>query len=219
MELNTLKINEIFCSIQGEGRNIGKPSIFVRTTGCNYRCDFCDTKYALDGKGKQYTVEQLIEECKKYNCNHIVFTGGEPLLQKDFSRFTHSFTMYTEGRYTLELETNGSIYDSNIPGQFKLINVSPKFQYYCLDYKRTLMKWSMFSDFKYVIQTTQDIELAKEISDECKPNHSIVMREGNTKKSQLDHMDWLIKNTKYIFPEAQIIPRLHCILYNGVRRK
>ena len=72
-----MKINEMFYSVQGEGRYIGKPAFFIRTTGCNLRCDFCDTKYAFK-EGKDIPVDDIIKLTSKYD--HIVITGGEPLL-------------------------------------------------------------------------------------------------------------------------------------------
>ena len=78
-----MEISEIFYSIQGEGPNIGKRSIFIRTAGCNLSCKFCDTKYSY--KGKNFTREEIInivkDISKRYNTNQIVWTGGEPTLQ------------------------------------------------------------------------------------------------------------------------------------------
>ena len=77
-----MQINEIFYSIQGEGKWTGLPNIFIRTTGCNLRCNYCDTKYAYE-EGTEKSIDQIIKEIKKFNCKKICLTGGEPLLQKD----------------------------------------------------------------------------------------------------------------------------------------
>ena len=75
-----MKINEIFYSIQGEGNWTGFPNIFIRTAGCNLRCSYCDTKYAYY-KFKEIKILNILEIVKKYNCNKICITGGEPLLR------------------------------------------------------------------------------------------------------------------------------------------
>ncbi|RLF30939.1 MAG: hypothetical protein DRM98_06200, partial [Thermoplasmata archaeon] len=77
-----MKINEIFYSIQGEGKWTGLPNIFIRTAGCNLRCTFCDTKYAYEN-GVELQVEEIINKITQYPCKHVCITGGEPLLQED----------------------------------------------------------------------------------------------------------------------------------------
>ena len=73
-----MRINEIFYSLQGEGAFTGTPSIFIRFSGCNLKCDFCDT---IHQPYKEMTMKEIIEEIKKYPAKHIVLTGGEPTMQ------------------------------------------------------------------------------------------------------------------------------------------
>jgi len=218
MELNTLQINEIFYSIQGEGRDIGKPSVFIRTTGCNLNCDFCDTKDALKN-GKKLTKEQILKEIKRYDCNYIVFTGGEPLLQKSWFNIFYfllsNLNKRKTDKYVFSIETNGTIYDQRVIGGFKKIVVSPKLDYINNKYLKTLKKWGFHSDFKYVIRNTEDIINSKAISMICRPNNSILIPEGNTRIKQLKFLEKIIEDTKKYFPDAQVIPRLHSIIYNG----
>ena len=77
-----MKVNEIFLSIQGEGLSSGFPTIFVRFTGCNLRCSYCDTTYSYND-GVEMPPEDIFEEIKKLHYNRVCLTGGEPLLQKD----------------------------------------------------------------------------------------------------------------------------------------
>jgi 7-carboxy-7-deazaguanine synthase len=77
-----MKVNEIFYSIQGEGTLVGVPSIFLRLTGCNLRCSFCDTTYAYE-QGTEMSIQEILDEIKKFACTTVCLTGGEPLLQKD----------------------------------------------------------------------------------------------------------------------------------------
>ena len=75
-------INEILYSIQGEGKWTGFPNIFIRTTGCNLRCFFCDTKYAYNN-GKEMKTEEIIGYIDRFPCKYVCITGGEPLLQDE----------------------------------------------------------------------------------------------------------------------------------------
>lgn len=113
-----MKINEIFYSIQGEGKNTGKPTIFVRLSGCNLHCDFCDTKYALNS-GHDLTETEIINQIKKQNCKWVCITGGEPFLQ-DLKSLTDN--LKKEG-YKIQIETNGTIFQ---PVECDWLVVSPK---------------------------------------------------------------------------------------------
>lgn len=76
-----IRLTEIYESIQGESSFVGKRCVFVRLTGCNLRCNYCDTEYSFYG-GKNYSISDILEMVNDYNCNLVEITGGEPLLQK-----------------------------------------------------------------------------------------------------------------------------------------
>src|SRR5438067_7497385 len=77
-------ISEIFHSIQGEGELTGVPSVFIRTSGCNLRCDWCDTKYASwHPEGTEMSVEDVVSRVLQFRCDYCVLTGGEPMIAKD----------------------------------------------------------------------------------------------------------------------------------------
>jgi 7-carboxy-7-deazaguanine synthase len=74
-------VSEVFYSLQGEGLMIGVPSVFVRSSGCNLRCRWCDTPYASwSPEGEHQSVEQLMKEIERYPSRHVVLTGGEPMI-------------------------------------------------------------------------------------------------------------------------------------------
>ncbi|MCX8011618.1 MAG: 7-carboxy-7-deazaguanine synthase QueE, partial [Desulfobacterota bacterium] len=98
-------VNEIFFSIQGESSYAGWPCIFVRLTGCNLRCSYCDTPYAYD-EGNPMTIAEILEEIKKIPCNLIEITGGEPLIQEETPSLINTLI---ENEYKVLLETNGSM--------------------------------------------------------------------------------------------------------------
>lgn len=97
-----MKINEIFYSLQGEGYWTGTPAVFVRMSGCNLKCDFCDTRHE---SGDLLTEEMVVEEVCKYPTDHVIITGGEPLLQLTPSLVNK---LHKAGKF-VHIETNGSI--------------------------------------------------------------------------------------------------------------
>jgi len=101
----TLKVCEIFYSIQGESTLAGYPCPFIRLAGCNLRCSYCDTGYAQTG-GTDYTVEDIIAAVSKYSCRLVEITGGEPLLQEYTPRLAAELL---NRAFSVLIETNGTI--------------------------------------------------------------------------------------------------------------
>ncbi len=99
-----LIVNEIFYSIQGESSWAGIPFVFVRLTGCNLRCSYCDTRYAYD-EGSAWSLDAILDQVNRYACRCITLTGGEPLLQPECADLVSC--LLSRG-YTVTLETNGS---------------------------------------------------------------------------------------------------------------
>lgn len=120
-----MKVNEIFKSIQGEGRYAGTPMLFIRLYDCTRRCDYCDTLYAVEGNNyKTMTVDKLVNIIKKSKIKHICWTGGEPLLQIE----EILQVMRKAHRYFFHLETNGDLINSIKKNYslFHYIAISPK---------------------------------------------------------------------------------------------
>ena len=106
-----LTVNEIFFSIQGESSYVGRPCVFVRLTGCDLRCTWCDTPYAFD-EGLKRSVQDVVSEVDKYECPLVEITGGEPLLQEDV--YTLMKSLLVSGK-TVLLETGGHLDTSRVP--------------------------------------------------------------------------------------------------------
>lgn len=116
-----MRIAEIFHSIQGEGEFAGTPSVFVRTSGCNLRCWFCDTPYtSWEPEGEQRSWQSIADEVLDDPCPHVVITGGEPLLQRDIVPLTGALA--DAGRF-ITIETAGTVHR---PVQAHLMSISPK---------------------------------------------------------------------------------------------
>jgi 7-carboxy-7-deazaguanine synthase len=100
-----LKITEVFHSLQGEARQAGLPTVFIRLTGCPLRCTYCDSEYAFFG-GEWMHFDTLMETVKQYGTRNICVTGGEPLAQKRCAEF---LSLLCDADYSVSLETSGAI--------------------------------------------------------------------------------------------------------------
>jgi 7-carboxy-7-deazaguanine synthase len=100
-----LRITEIFLSLQGEARDAGWPSVFVRLTGCPLRCQYCDTAYAFHG-GQWWGIDAILAEVARFGVRHVCVTGGEPLAQK---RCPGLLQRLCDAGYVVSLETSGAI--------------------------------------------------------------------------------------------------------------
>ena len=173
-----MRVQEIFSSIQGEGPDIGKKVVFVRFSGCNLRCSWCDTREAwYYEKGKEMTVDEIVDRVYMLKTDYVVLTGGEPLIQnhEQLENLTFNFQL---GKVNVGVETNGTVRPSD-----KLLEnvnkwvVSPKLQsaYEVWekedreDLAEMLDNWLGISElhdvtFKFVIHSKKDIrELNKGI--------------------------------------------------------
>ena len=108
--MSSLRITEIFYSLQGESNTVGIPTVFIRLTGCPLRCVYCDTAYAFTG-GKKLNINDIITEAEQYNTPFITVTGGEPLAQPGC---TELLTELLNKNFKVSLETSGAIDISNI---------------------------------------------------------------------------------------------------------
>lgn len=100
-----LRLTEIFHSLQGEARTVGRPTVFVRLTGCPLRCVWCDTAYAFQG-GKLWALEDILQEVASYQCRHVTVTGGEPLAQPECLALLSALC---DAGHDVSLETSGAL--------------------------------------------------------------------------------------------------------------
>ncbi len=156
-----LKVNEIYYSIQGESSKAGLPCVFIRLTYCNLRCSYCDTEYAFY-EGSDKTIEQIIDEVKKYNCNLVELTGGEPLFQSESLELMKKLC---DKGFDVMLETGGSLPIKDIDKRVMII----------MDFKcpsSKMMKKNLYANIEYlkptdevkfVIGSREDYDWSKEI--------------------------------------------------------
>lgn len=156
-----IKVNEIYYSIQGESSKAGLPCVFVRLTYCNLRCTYCDTEYAFF-EGKDYSIDEIVDQVKKYNCNLVEVTGGEPLFQKECYDLLNRLC---EDRFEVLLETGGSLPVEPVNKAVKIImdlkcpssRMEKKNLYDNINFLKS------GDELKFVIGTREDYEWAKEI--------------------------------------------------------
>ena len=165
-DVNTLRITEIFYSIQGESTYAGQPCVFVRLTGCPLRCTWCDTTYAFHG-GTNMSLEAVLEQVNRYACPLVEITGGEPLAQPAASPL---ITKLCDEGFEVLIETSGSIDIAPVDSRAKII----------MDIKcpssemENQMRWENLQhitskdQIKFVISNRQDYDWAVNI---VKRNH------------------------------------------------
>ncbi len=192
-----MKINEIFESIQGEGKYSGKPSLFIRMSGCNLACQFCDTEYK---SGKHYSMGEIYNIINKSKKEIVVWTGGEPTLQLEEIIKVIDQTK----NKSHHLETNGHILDNRI-NSFDYLGFSPKNPQ---DAKR-VRKFGR-GDIKIVT----DLELNKELISYANMLMPLTTFDQN-KDLEIERKVWnyCVENN------LEYSPRLHINLWSGERGK
>ena len=157
-------ITEIFRSIQGESTFAGLPCVFVRLTGCNLRCRWCDTAYAFHG-GRKMEPEEILAEVRAHGGKLVEITGGEPLLQREIVPFTKTLL---EEDYKVLLETSGAQYVGELPQPVvKIVDVkcpgSGEAGKFCMENLKVL---DGKDQLKFVIRDREDYRYAKEFLQE-----------------------------------------------------
>lgn len=208
-----MKINEIFFSIQGEGIWMGIPTVFIRTTGCNLRCAWCDTQYAFS-EGKEMSVEQLIHAVEKYPTKHVCVTGGEPLLQKETTAIINKLL---DRGYNMCVETNGSVSIRELSCTEDLltsldIKCPSSGMHQKMDFSNIELLGSN-DQLKFIIADETDYEYAKEIIGKHSPVCNIIFTpvDGTNLKS-------LVEKVLKDGLEVRVLPQLHKIIWGNEMR-
>jgi len=209
-----LKINEIFVSLQGETSLVGLPCVFIRMTGCNLRCRYCDTQYAYH-EGHSYAVDELIKTVSRLQRHRFVITGGEPLLQKE----TIPFIGYLlESGKQVILETNGSVLIKHIPKPvIRIIDLKAPSSGMTASMRWQNLEGPRSSDqIKFVLSNKRDFPWALRILEQYELLHhcEVLMSpsHGTLKKKKL--AQWILETPYDIRMQIQ----LHKIIWGGHAR-
>ena len=210
MNTKKIKINEIFYSLQGEGIDAGLPTIFIRLTGCNLRCNYCDTRYAFY-EGKYMAIDEILESIKKWNSRRVCITGGEPLLQKNVYGLIEKLL---EKGYETSVETNGSISIMKLSKMDVKIKMDIKLPSSGMHDKMLFGNISLLrgdDELKFIIWNRDDYEYAKDIIARYKPRCQIIMQPVWGSKIKL--AEWILKDEL----DARYSIQLHKILWGNER--
>jgi len=211
----SLKINEIFFSIQGETTKSGLPTIFIRLTGCPLRCVYCDTEYAFHD-GDKITLTEIMEKISDYKTKQITVTGGEPLAQKNCRPL---LKMLCDAGYDVSLETSGALDIQNIDARVaRIVDLkTPASGEVDKNLYENMQHLTTHDQVKFVICDRQDYEWSKEKLDEYNLNKQCDVlfsaSHGEIQNSQL--ADWILQDQLPVRLQIQ----LHKYLWGDVPGK
>jgi 7-carboxy-7-deazaguanine synthase len=225
-----MKISEIFYSIQGEGILTGVPSVFVRTSGCNLRCVWCDTPYtSWTPEGKEMSVDEVLACVREHPARHTVVTGGEPMIAPNVIQLTEGIRQL--GLH-ITIETAGTVYHKVA---CDLMSISPKLAN-STPHEREGGKWAMQHDrlryqpevlqklmseyeyqLKFVVASPDDMAEIGKMLEETHAERSrvVLMAEGTTSDAIRERAAWLADICKR--EGFRYSPRLHIDLWGNRR--
>jgi 7-carboxy-7-deazaguanine synthase len=226
-----VRIAEIFYSIQGEGRLVGMPSVFIRTSGCNLRCVWCDTPYtSWTPEGENWQVREILREVTKHPSRYVVVTGGEPLLAREIGELTAK--LKSLGAH-VTIETAATLFK---PVACDLVSMSPKLAHstpwrrakgkFAKTHEARRLNFEVMQQFiagydyqlKFVVDQRDDFDEVAEILGRLKNvdrSRVLVMGQGKTARELRDKTKWMIELCKaYGFGYT---PRLHIELFGNRR--
>jgi 7-carboxy-7-deazaguanine synthase len=227
-----MKISEIFYSVQGEGKRSGVPSVFVRASGCNLRCTWCDTPYASwNPEGQEQSVEQICSAVKAYGARDVVVTGGEPLIMPEIMELC---SRLKEAGHFITIETAATVFE---PIAVDLASLSPKLSNstpterdggrFAIAHDRQRLNLPVIQqlidhapDFqlKFVVNNDRDLLEIDAILSALKnwqPADVMLMPEGIDGQTLSSRADWIVGICKR--RGFRFCPRLHIALFGNKR--
>ncbi len=228
-----MKVSELFYSVQGEGKLSGVPSVFVRASGCNLRCVWCDTPYASwKPEGDNWPVGRIVDEVGKHaGARHVVLTGGEPMIMPEITELCAALK---ERRYHITIETAGTVWEDVA---LDLASVSPKLANstpweresgrFALKHEEMRINVPVIQKFidaspdfqlKFVVSGERDLGEIRGLLEQLrgwKPADVQLMPEGidvGTLNSRMGWVSEICKETGFRF-----CPRLHILMYGNKR--
>ncbi len=202
----------MFTSIQGEGIYIGVPMFFVRLTGCNLRCEWCDTEYAFY-EGEEMSIDSIVKKVEESGMKWVCITGGEPLLQEEVYKL---IDILLRKDYKILLETNGSILIDKLPTEENLV-ISLDIKTPSSKMEKTMrfenLNYLGPKDFvKFVIMDEGDFEYAKKIIEKYEIDKEIIFQPvGGT------NLKWLAEKVVEEKLNVRVLPQLHKIIWGNKR--
>ena len=201
--MSTLRVNEIFYSIQGESSRVGIPTVFIRLTGCPMRCTYCDTSYAFHN-GQQKNIDEIIHEIKQFDTNYITITGGEPLAQKNCIVLMNQLC---ELDYHVSLETGGGLDIKEVNSKVKIILdvKTPKSNEDKNNFWPNLTNIKTNDEIKFVIQDYDDFSWSVDIIRKYQLNQSQILFAPVYKVLDNEKLaEWILKSQLNVRLQLQL---------------
>ena len=205
-----LKITEVFLSLQGEARDAGWPTVFVRLTGCPLRCQYCDTTYSFFG-GEWRSIDDLLAEVASHGVRHVCVTGGEPLSQK---RCLDLLRRLCDAGYVVSLETSGAIDIVDVdPRVSRVLDIkTPGSAEVARNRWENLPLLTAHDQVKFVICSREDYEWSREVLREHRLHErcDVLFSPSKSEVSARDLADWIVQDRLPVKFQMQ----LHKILWD-----
>ena len=188
-----LKLTEIFLSLQGEARDAGWPTVFVRLTGCPLRCQYCDTTYAFFG-GEWWDIDAILAEVARHGVRHVCVTGGEPLSQKRVIRLLQRLC---DAGYVVSLETSGAIDISDVDTRVsRVLDIkTPGSGEVARNLWTNLAQLTPHDQVKFVICSRADFDWAVEVLNEHRlyDTCDVLFSPSHAQVSPRELADWIVE--------------------------
>ncbi|MBP6457228.1 MAG: 7-carboxy-7-deazaguanine synthase QueE [Pseudoxanthomonas sp.] len=189
-----LRITEIFLSLQGEARDAGWPTVFVRLTGCPLRCQYCDTAYAFHG-GQWRDIDAIVEEVASHRVRHVCVTGGEPLAQK---RCLALLSRLCDAGYQVSLETSGAIDITGVDARVsRVVDIkTPGSGEVARNLWPNLALLTAHDQVKFVICSRADFEWARDVVAEyaLDARCDVLFSPSHAQVSPRELADWIVQD-------------------------
>ena len=197
-----LKINEIYASIQGESSHTGLPCVFIRLTGCNLRCSWCDTAYAFY-EGNDLTIEETLQKVETFGLGLVEITGGEPLLQEDVYPLMEA--LLKKG-YRVMLETGGALPIDKVPEKvIKILDIKcPGSGEKKKNHLENLKLLSPHDEVKFVLLDRADYEWSRDLLQKYDLSTQVLFSPVYDKLNLKDLVQWILEDRLPVRLQTQL---------------
>ena len=209
----TLNITEIFYSLQGEAKEVGIPTVFVRLTGCPLRCNYCDTAYAFKGNNP-LSIQHILDEVAQYNTRYVCVTGGEPMAQSNCLKLLDSLI---DSGYNVSMETSGSIDIAPVNNKVSIVMdiKTPSSTEEHQNRYENLPILKSKDQLKFVIASRSDFDWCNEILDNHEVESEILFSPVYESLKPVQLADWILEKKLNVRLQIQ----LHKILWGDQKGK
>ena len=209
----TLNITEIFYSLQGEAKEVGIPTVFVRLTGCPLRCNYCDTAYAFKGNNP-LSIESIMEQVAKYNTHYVCVTGGEPMAQSNCLILLDTLI---EAGYKVSMETSGSIDISPVNKKVSVVMdlKTPSSTEQSQNRYENIALLESKDQLKFVIASRLDFDWCCDILQNYSVDSEVLFSPVYESLKPVELADWILEKQLNVRLQVQ----LHKILWGDTKGK